>query len=184
MSLSIWRTSSLPEETAAAKGRSHPTRTPSTPCSTASLEVRPSPWRDWGPRPSRDETVLTLVEAFGRVVARLRKGPALLYAGCGNCGAVVPLWCSGQFMPHMPMPVVATPMGAACQMCGVLPQIFTCGNCWTRQFLVLPGAPAPAQQNLAPVVQAQPNAAPGKVMDLLKVAVDGFSTGAAKQIFG
>jgi hypothetical protein len=87
-------------------------------------------------------------------------------------------------MPHMPMPVAATPMGAACQMCGVLPQIFTCGYCWTRQFLVLPGAPVPAQQNLAPVVQAQQNASPGAVMELLKEAAGKFGSGAAQQIFG
>jgi hypothetical protein len=87
-------------------------------------------------------------------------------------------------MPHMPVPVVATPMGAACQMCGVLPQIFTCGFCWTRQFLVLPGAPVPAQQNLAPVVQAQQDAPPGAVMQLLKQAAGGFGSGAAHEIFG
>jgi hypothetical protein len=68
----------------------------------------------------------------------------VLYARCAFCGAIVPLWCSGQFMPHMPSPVAASPMGAYCSMCGVLSPVFTCGFCWGRQLLALPGAPTPA----------------------------------------
>ncbi len=113
----------------------------------------------------------------------------MLYAGCGFCGAIVPLWCSGQFMPHVPVAVAATPMGPTCSVCGILPPIFTCGFCWNRQFLVLPGAPATAplagsSQNWAPVVQAQPGASQHVVMELLKEAAGGFGKEAAEVFFG
>lgn len=118
----------------------------------------------------------------------------MLYARCGFCGAIVPLWCSGRFMPHMPVAVAATPMGAGCSMCGVLPPFFTCGYCWGQQLLVLPGATAPVSrvpgtsQNFAPVVQAQP----GSSDRTLKRAFDEFTTrfagklgeGAAQAVFG
>jgi hypothetical protein len=70
----------------------------------------------------------------------------MIYARCGNCTTVVPLWCSGQFMPHMPVAPVVTPHGAYCSMCGVLPPVFTCGYCWCRQFLMIQGAQLPAMQ--------------------------------------
>jgi hypothetical protein len=88
----------------------------------------------------------------------------MLYARCGMCGGIAPLWCSGQFMPHVPAYVAATPTGAYCSVCGPMPSIFTCMACGTRQFLVLPGAPVPApafpgaSQNFAAVVQAEPGA--------------------------
>jgi len=88
----------------------------------------------------------------------------VLYARCGFCGGIAPLWCAGRFMPHVPAYVEATPMGAACPMCGVLPPVFTCMVCGNGQFLFLPGAPMPApsfpgaSQNFAPVIQAQPGA--------------------------
>ena len=85
----------------------------------------------------------------------------MLYAGCSVCQGVTPLWCSGQFMPHMPVPAVATQTGYNCQVCGALPPIFTCTYCWTRQLLYLPGSqqtqPSPSvTQYMAPVVQANP----------------------------
>lgn len=86
----------------------------------------------------------------------------MLYAGCSVCRGVTPLWCSGQFMPHVPVPAILTPMGFGCQVCGTVPPIFICTFCWTRQQLYFPGsaptAPAPgATQYMAPVVQANPD---------------------------
>jgi hypothetical protein len=94
----------------------------------------------------------------------------VLYARCAFCGAIVPLYCSGRFMPHMPVPVVATPMGATCSTCGVLPPVFTCGFCWGQQLLYLPGASAAPQmgQNYAAVVQAQPGASDSALKGLFK----------------
>lgn len=91
----------------------------------------------------------------------------MLYARCAYCGGIQPLWCSGLFMPHMPVPVAATPMGAACSACGVLPPVFTCGFCWGRQLLYLQGAPPPApalpgaNQAFAPVIHAPQGASEG-----------------------
>jgi hypothetical protein len=88
----------------------------------------------------------------------------VLYARCGFCAGVAPLWCSGRFMPHVPVYVEATPMGAACSVCGVLPPAFGCMFCGTQQFLLLAGAPNPGlalpgrSQNYAAVIQAPPNA--------------------------
>jgi hypothetical protein len=79
-------------------------------------------------------------------------------------------------MPHMPVAVAATQMGACCQVCGVLPPVFTCGFCWGRQMLALPGAAAaPAQapggpQAFAPVVQAPKDASGNVLEQLLKEA--------------
>jgi hypothetical protein len=95
----------------------------------------------------------------------------VLYARCGNCGQIVPLWCSGQFMPHSPVPAVATPQGAYCSACGILPPIFMCGYCWCRQFLVVQGAQVPATQAIGPgqsvasAVQAPAGASPGMLKD-------------------
>ena len=118
----------------------------------------------------------------------------MLYARCGFCGGIVPLWCSGQFMPHMPIPVAASPMGPACMMGGVLPPIFTCGFCGGRQVLFLPGAPMPAPAfpgqttNVAPVVQAQQNAPPHVLNDMFKQLAGNIGTelgkGAAGALFG
>ena len=111
----------------------------------------------------------------------------MLYARCGFCGGIVPLWCSGQFMPHMPVPVSASPMGATCSVCGVLPPIFTCGFCWNRQFLILPGAPVPdpsltgTTQGVASVVQAQPGASEGTLKGLFKDIVTSASVEIAKR---
>lgn len=114
----------------------------------------------------------------------------MLYARCAFCGAIVPLWCSGQFMAHAPVPVAATPMGAACSMCGVLPPIFTCGFCWNRQFLLLPGAPPPAPaypgatQSMAAVVQAPQNASDSVLRDAFTEFAGELGKGAAQALFG
>ena len=85
----------------------------------------------------------------------------MLFAGCSNCQSIVPLWCAGQFMPHMPMPAEASPMGPYCGFCGPVPPIFTCMTCGARQWLFMPGARVPPPQvmgagppSIAPVVQA------------------------------
>lgn len=107
----------------------------------------------------------------------------MLYAGCSCCGAIVPLWCSGQFMPHMPTPAVRIPNGVGCPVCGPLPPIFTCGFCWTRQMLFLPGATPMAQPavagapaaNVAPVVEAQAGASKSDVSSLFGQFANGFA---------
>lgn len=113
----------------------------------------------------------------------------MLYVGCSNCRAIVPLWCSGQFPPHAPLPVMAIPQGVYCGMCGPLPPVFTCTVCWMRQMLYLPGsALSPSSQypgsnlNVAPVVQAQSGASQDFVLDLLKQALSGFAKQAGNEI--
>jgi hypothetical protein len=114
----------------------------------------------------------------------------VLYAMCARCGAIDGLVCNGQFMPHFTQLMVATPMGPACPMCGVLPPIFTCAYCWTRQLLVIPGAPVPAAnvagmgQTLAPVVQAPQNAPKSNLVQLFEPAMKELGKGAAQAIFG
>jgi len=57
----------------------------------------------------------------------------MLYVGCGNCRSVVPLFCAGRFMPHVPLYLEGGPMGIFCGMCGPLPPIFTCMLCGVTQ---------------------------------------------------
>ena len=118
----------------------------------------------------------------------------MLYAGCGRCGQIVPLMCSGRFPPHAAVYVAQTPMGAVCSMCGLLPPFFMCMNCGTQQLLVLPGGPAPAPafpggyQTYAPVVQANAGASQQSVkqmfMKLATTGVGAFGEQAAQEIFG
>lgn len=122
------------------------------------------------------------------------KGERVLYARCGFCGAIVPLWCSGRFMPHVPVPVAATPMGACCSVCGVLPPVFTCGFCWGQQLLVLSGAQLPASpvpganQKFAPVIQAQPGASENALQtgfeQFVKSVAGELGKGVGQAIFG
>ena len=72
----------------------------------------------------------------------------MLHAGCGNCGAVVPLYCTGQFMPHLPLYAEAGPMGIFCRCCGPKQPIFTCTMCGMTQVLYLPGALGPIVEQL------------------------------------
>ena len=91
----------------------------------------------------------------------------MLYARCGFCGTIVPLWCAGQFMGHRPVLVVGTPNGAYCSACGILPPIFMCMHCGCRQYLMVQGAPFPAAASIGPgqvvaaAVQASPQASEG-----------------------
>ena len=97
----------------------------------------------------------------------------MLFAGCSSCRSIVPLWCAGQFMPHVPVPVEPSPMGPYCQFCGQMPLIFLCTVCGTRQGLYMPGMAAPpapamgAAPLVAPVVQAPQAASHGEVHDLI-----------------
>ena len=68
-----------------------------------------------------------------------REGRRVLYVGCGNCRATIPLVCTGQFMPHIPLPIAASQAGVSCGFCGLLAPVFTCGYCWTSQALYVPG---------------------------------------------
>jgi hypothetical protein len=105
----------------------------------------------------------------------------MLYVGCGSCRVIVPLWCAGQFLPHAPVLVAATPVGLYCNFCGSLPPIFTCTFCRTRQTLYLPGmAFTPPRwvpgltQYVAPVVQAQQGLGQNQLTGLLKNAAMQF----------
>jgi len=107
----------------------------------------------------------------------------MLYVGCSNCRTIVPLWCAGQFPPHAPLPAMAGPHGVYCGVCGLMPPIFTCTVCWTRQMLFLPGsAGAPSSifpgsnLSVAPVVQAQPGASHDLLSSLFKQMMSGFAT--------
>lgn len=106
----------------------------------------------------------------------------MLFVGCSFCRAIVPLWCAGQFMPHVPYPVVGTQAGAYCNMCGPLSPVFTCTLCWSRQMLFLPGVSAAPSfypgfgSNFAPVVQAQPGTSQNVLYDLFKQAASGFAS--------
>jgi hypothetical protein len=96
-------------------------------------------------------------------------------------------------MPHMPVPVAATPMGPCCSACGVLPPVFTCGFCWGQQLLVLPGMAPPAampgtQQAYAPVIHAQQNASDSTLKSGFSKLGESFGSelgkAAAQAIFG
>ena len=93
-------------------------------------------------------------------------------------------------MPHYIQPMQATPMGAACPMCGVLPPMWTCGNCGTFQLLAIPGAPMPTQnaagmgQPLAPVVQAPQGSSTSTLLKLFEPMMKGFGESAGQAIFG
>ena len=105
----------------------------------------------------------------------------MLYVGCCWCRSIVTLVCAGQSMPHMAVPVEQTVYGPACAYCGVLPPVFTCGNCYTAQWLIVQGAGVPQGyqwgQPSAPVVQAPANASHSQVSDLLGK----FAEGAGQQ---
>jgi hypothetical protein len=112
----------------------------------------------------------------------------VLYARCGNCAQIVPLWCTGQFMPHMPVAPVTTAHGAYCSMCGLLPPIFTCGFCWCRQYLVVQGAQnaaAPAigpGQQTASAIQAPAGASPGMLKSSFAEFLKSFAGGAGTEL--
>jgi hypothetical protein len=101
----------------------------------------------------------------------------MLFAGCSSCRSVVPLWCAGQFMPHMPTPVEPSPAGPYCRWCGQMPPIFMCMVCGTRQGLYVPGMAAPPAPSMgaaplvAPAVQAPQGASEGQVRGLIMTFV-------------
>jgi hypothetical protein len=73
-------------------------------------------------------------------------------------------------------------MGAFCGFCGVLPPIFTCAVCWTRQGLYLPGAAfGPPDgipgltQYVAPVVQAPQGSGQDQLSNLFGDVVRQFA---------
>jgi hypothetical protein len=118
-----------------------------------------------------------------------RRRATVLYASCAYCGFIQPLFCAGQFMPHMPLYVSATPMGAACPQCGPLPPVFMC-RCGFRQYLYLAGSsPAPQQgYSYAVVVQAPQGASQQSlskaVGDVVGKAATGLGRGAVEAMFG
>ena len=117
----------------------------------------------------------------------------MLYVGCGNCRSVVPLFCAGRFMPHMPLYVEGGPMGIYCSMCGPLPPMFTCMQCGVTQLTYLSGAALPRQlllpgapSTVAPVVRAEPSTSHSELTDLLlkagKTFLEGFAGHAGNQL--
>ena len=105
----------------------------------------------------------------------------MLYVGCGNCRAVVPLFCAGRFMPHMPVYVEAGPMGIYCMCCGPMPPIFTCMQCRVTQLAYVSGTTLPTQMMLpggpstvAPVVRADAGASGNELKSLLMSAGKSF----------
>jgi hypothetical protein len=112
----------------------------------------------------------------------------MLFVGCSSCRSVAPLWCAGQFMPHMPTPVEASPTGPFCRFCGQMPPIFTCMVCGTRQGLLVPGMAAPpvpagsAAPLVAPAVEAPPGASEGQVHSQLSSFVSDFVSSVGKGV--
>ena len=109
----------------------------------------------------------------------------MLFAGCSNCGSIVPLFCAGRFMPHVPVPVEPSPMGPYCGFCGPMPPVFMCTICGTVQGLYIQGMPTQTLQQpgvgplVAPVVQTQGSAAPshGEVKNFVHEFIGGLGKG-------
>ncbi len=112
----------------------------------------------------------------------------MLYVGCGNCRATIPLVCTGQFMPHIPLPIAASQAGVSCGFCGLLAPVFTCGYCWTSQALYVPGtnaAPTPgfgASRYVAPAVDAPGNAIQAELSDRFANVMEEFAGGVANSL--
>lgn len=91
-------------------------------------------------------------------------------------------------MPHVPVPVEASPMGPACPWCGPMPPIFTCTICGTTQGLYMPGMSVPPAQGpgiaplVAPVAQAPQGAAPHQVHSGLQEVANEFAGAFGKQL--
>src|SRR3954453_17906664 len=109
----------------------------------------------------------------------------MLMAGCSQCRSIAPLWCSGQFMPHAPLYVEPSPMGPLCGWCGLMPPVFTCFQCGTRQGLYMPGMPAAqaarGQGLVAPVAATSEGASKHEVTDMLVHVAETFLKEGAKQ---
>ena len=105
----------------------------------------------------------------------------MLYAGCGACRRVIPLFCGGQFFPHMPMGAIPTPFGVGCPMCGITPPVFTCLTCFTTQHLYMQGAPVQVHalqaqgMHVAPVVHAPQGTGEGMLQGMMRDAVKSFA---------
>ncbi len=95
----------------------------------------------------------------------------MLFVGCSSCRSIGPLWCAGQFMPHMPVAAEPSPWGPTCGFCGVMPPYFTCMRCGAVQWMYLAGTAPPQAlpqgQLVAPVVQAPQGAGEGDIKSLL-----------------
>jgi hypothetical protein len=86
-------------------------------------------------------------------------------------------------MPHAPLYVEPTPMGPACGWCGLMPPVFTCFQCGTRQGLYIPGMPvqqAMGQGLVAPVFQASEGASQNQIVRGVVGVVKVFLNEAAK----
>ena len=108
----------------------------------------------------------------------------MLFVGCSSCRSIGPLWCAGQFMPHMPVAAEPSPYGPACGFCGVMSPYFTCMQCGAVQLMYLAGAAPPQAQGqlVAPVVQAPQHAGQGDVKHLVMEFVTGVLKGAGDQV--
>jgi hypothetical protein len=105
----------------------------------------------------------------------------MLYVGCGRCGAIGPYYCGGQFMPHVPVLAEPTPWGPACGFCGQMQPTFTCGRCFTTQWLVQQGAAMPQGyqwgQPVAGAIQAPSGASHSQLNGLLGEFMKGLGQG-------
>lgn len=110
----------------------------------------------------------------------------MLYTQCASCHAIGPLACAGMMFPHMPLPLVPSPMGPACPGCGGVMRTFTCTTCFTGQVLIMPGSAPPrgASGVFAPVVQAKQGSSDGKVRALCMEALKSFAHEAGAQAAG
>lgn len=87
-------------------------------------------------------------------------------------------------MPHAPLYVEPTPMGPACGWCGLMPPVFICMQCGTRQGLYMTGMAVPralGQGLVAPVVAASEGTSHSQVIDGLIGVAKTFVTAAAEQ---
>jgi hypothetical protein len=108
----------------------------------------------------------------------------MLVAGCSNCRSIAPLWCAGQFMPHAPLYVEPSPMGPACGWCGLMPPVFTCFQCGTRQGLYMPGMAVQQAMGpglVAPVFATSEGASQNKIVSGLVGVAKVFVNEAVKQ---
>jgi hypothetical protein len=110
----------------------------------------------------------------------------MLFVGCSSCRSIGPLWCAGQFMPHMPLAAEPSARGPTCGFCGVMPPYFTCMRCGAVQWMYLAGTPPPQAmppgQLVAPVVQAPQNAGEGQVKGVVSEFVHAVVKSAGDEV--
>ena len=109
----------------------------------------------------------------------------MVYARCGYCSQIVPLWCCGQFMAHAPVPPVATPTGVVLDVRRAAADLL-CRFCGCRQYLVVQGAQPPAgigqAKAVAAAVTAPPNASSNTLNQAFGEFAKSFAGGMGEQL--